>query len=145
MQKPLPFKFKLKQIEVQGDPLLPTPVKLAYLVLGNEIFFTATEDNDISTMALARKIVSSICQAEDITQEGHEFYDVQTLWMYHEHPDKSEKDWYQIMHLVFDGEYGLQWHCVKTLPHLDTFICEEEITHKVDIAVDVFQPYIRTP
>jgi len=82
---------RLKRVSYDGFNPPSTRSEVVYMIQGNRIIFSATEDGvrkTTSTINAAEEIVQNICKAEGICWQDYVFYDVQTAIGYpHHNPD----------------------------------------------------------
>lgn len=71
---------EVKEVGYNGFWPPTSASKVRYIVLGNEVFFTATEDCSkvTSTINAAEEIIEAICKKEGLRWKECRFYEIQT-------------------------------------------------------------------
>ncbi len=72
--------LEVKEVDYPGFMPPASASKVRYIVLGNKVFFTATEDCSkiTSTINAAEQIIEAICKKEGLRWDKFSFYEIQT-------------------------------------------------------------------
>jgi hypothetical protein len=131
----LPPEKRLKYLTYDGFHPPVTQATVAYMIQGNRVMFSATENVVIktSTINASPEIIRLICEAEGLNWREYEFYDLQTKIGYPHHEvgyysldqvvvendNYQVKSWIEVASSRIDEEESLKSHIQQVMRLLE--------------------------